>query len=137
VDEVKKLFHRHPNYLHELVLVGVGRRGLLDTAGQEEVGPVVLEAGGGGYSAQRCPLATGIARLLREFAAGSSLWSLAGFDEPCGQAELHRFERRAVLADEDDLSVRGEREDYRRVGALDHVVGVFDATIGLPQPVRA
>jgi hypothetical protein len=32
------------DHLHELVLVWVWCRGLLDAAGEEEVGPVVLEA---------------------------------------------------------------------------------------------
>ena len=36
-----------------------------------------------------------------------------------------------------DLAVCGEREDYRRVGAFDDIVGVFDPTARQPQPVRA
>src|SRR3712207_4721532 len=47
-DQAENILHGHPYNLHELVLVGVRRRGLLDAAGEEEVGPIVLEARGGG-----------------------------------------------------------------------------------------
>ena len=44
-DQAREVSHGRPDNLDQLVLVG-GRRGrLLDAAGEEEVGPVVLEAG--------------------------------------------------------------------------------------------
>jgi hypothetical protein len=59
VDETPEVFYGNLYHLDQLVLVGVGGGGLLDAAGEKEVGPVVLEAGGGGQGAQEVPLAAG------------------------------------------------------------------------------
>jgi hypothetical protein len=119
------------------VLVRVRLGGLLDAAGEEEIGPVVLEARGGGHRAQKLPFTPRVPALLEELPPGRGLRFLALFDEARGQAELHPLQRRAVLADEDYLSFAREREDYGGVGTLDDVVGVFYRAVGEAEAVGA
>src|SRR6185503_3447957 len=102
-----------------LALVGRSRPGQGDAADEHGVERVALDRRVGRDLAEQLDRAAGVAGLLGELAGGGGAWVLAGVDHPARDLEADPVDPRAVLADQHDALVGGQRDHVDPVDAVD------------------
>src|SRR3954468_21001596 len=135
----RRLLHgpgeRHAHDLDALFAATAGDR--------RRVGPVEMEAfvghpGRGQERAERTDVARLMARLLDELADGAVARGLAlHVEEPSGNLERGSAQRRAELADEEDVSLGRNRHDGARAGMADDLPVAGRPSLDLESEVPA